>query len=658
MKNNIIKDFNLPSYIKGKSFAEASKLIDKKFKDRNDKASLETKNDLLTRLSKAQEYIKMQQALANNASQVPDQMNGQIPNGMQQFFEGGPIDFNAGNQGAYSTPDGELVDPLGQMGEQSGPGVGAYVGAATTAIDLGKTAFGKTGIDTSGATQPGQTKAGESALSGAAKGAQAGMMFGPWGAAIGGVVGGVAGFIGGNKRKKEESKAAHNFTLGQNANFRQSDFAFGGEITDPSNPTEPVYSPLNKSQLNNFNKNSNVQFTQEGADRLGLSTVKYSGPKIEDLNLGKYKDLNYFDISTNGDEYIVNPTKNNPHGPDTYKDVIKYLQTQNPNSKFARQNYIAPSNRMAMGGYTNKYDGITNPTGFLKPDEEFNDKLGFPISAGEKYGLGQGSKYYKPSSVISNLQGTSFNPEFAIPSDSEISKKVNSKINTESTLPKANLQPAVDWAKENYGSLLRYAPIVGNLTNKLKPSVTPRGNRLDNTYKPQLFDEATLINQINQQNVDRALTEASGGDLGALRTNLLAANLNKTKALSEGMIQGQAINRDENRFAFQSGMQRDSTNAQLEERYIERKAQDEGAFNTAKQAQRNALFEDIGKIGKEEVNKKLVKEMFGYTWNGKYFVDKEGNEYTSEDVKASIKSLKEQKEAAEKAQKEKNKEVN
>ena len=87
-------------------------------------------------------------------------------------------------------------------------------------------------------------------------------------------------------------------------------------------------------------------------------------------------------------------------------------------------------------------------------------------------------------------------------------------------------------------------------------------------------------------------------------------------------------------------MQKESTNAQLNDRYLERKAQDEGAFTSAKQAQRNALFEDVGKIGKEEVNKKMVQDMFGYKWNGKYYVDKKGNKHTQEDVMTQIKSKK------------------
>ena len=68
--------------------------------------------------------------------------------------------------------------------EGGGPGIGAYVGAAGTALSLGKMAFGNPGIDTSGATAPEEIPSkGSAALSGAMQGASAGMAFGPWGAA-------------------------------------------------------------------------------------------------------------------------------------------------------------------------------------------------------------------------------------------------------------------------------------------------------------------------------------------------------------------------------------------------------------------------------------------------------------------------------------------
>ena len=58
---DIISKFNLPSYIKGKSFAEASKIINKRSGDRTDVESVETKRELLDRLKQAQEFVKSQE---------------------------------------------------------------------------------------------------------------------------------------------------------------------------------------------------------------------------------------------------------------------------------------------------------------------------------------------------------------------------------------------------------------------------------------------------------------------------------------------------------------------------------------------------------------------------------------------------------------------
>jgi len=60
IKKGHIKRFNLPKYIAGKSFAEASKLIEKRFEDRNDNASLSTKEAFMSRAAESQEYTKLE----------------------------------------------------------------------------------------------------------------------------------------------------------------------------------------------------------------------------------------------------------------------------------------------------------------------------------------------------------------------------------------------------------------------------------------------------------------------------------------------------------------------------------------------------------------------------------------------------------------------
>lgn len=65
---NLKSEYGLPNSLKGKSFAKASEIINNKFKDREDKTSLETKQIFLDRLANLQEQIKQEEQQANNAN--------------------------------------------------------------------------------------------------------------------------------------------------------------------------------------------------------------------------------------------------------------------------------------------------------------------------------------------------------------------------------------------------------------------------------------------------------------------------------------------------------------------------------------------------------------------------------------------------------------
>jgi hypothetical protein len=201
------------------------------------------------------------------------------------------------------------------------------------------------------------------------------------------------------------------------------------------------------------------------------------------------------------------------------------------------------------------------------------------------------------------------------------------------------LRAGTNWLGENAGNIAQYAPVVGNLLalkNLEKPN-TPRGTRLGGVYSPGKYDEAALTNQINQQNIERSLTESSGGDLGALRTNLQSAGLGKLKALGEGMRSQRGLNIAEEDKKFRYGQQKDTFNAQLDERYLDRKARDQGAYETAKAGLEKGVTDSIGNIGREEVDKKTVKQMFGYKWNGKYWIDPKTNvKYTNKQVSEKV----------------------
>lgn len=92
INEDLAKQMNLPSYIKGKTFANASKSINDKFKDRNDIHTKATQKELLDRLANAQEYLKQQEAQINESMQS----NMQTPEFGNQFKGGGlmGLDFS------------------------------------------------------------------------------------------------------------------------------------------------------------------------------------------------------------------------------------------------------------------------------------------------------------------------------------------------------------------------------------------------------------------------------------------------------------------------------------------------------------------------------------------------------------------------------------
>jgi len=77
---DIMSQFNLPKYLKGKSFSEASKLIADRFKDRNTPEDVATLKELQGRLQSAQEFVKAKQQV-NVPQEGQEQPMHQMPDG-------------------------------------------------------------------------------------------------------------------------------------------------------------------------------------------------------------------------------------------------------------------------------------------------------------------------------------------------------------------------------------------------------------------------------------------------------------------------------------------------------------------------------------------------------------------------------------------------
>lgn len=88
-------EYNLPNTLKGKTFAKASEIINNKFKEREDKVSLETKQVFLDRLASLQEELKQAEKDAE-----------MIANG---------IDPNIENQAILDTQNEQTIDSIGEQ---------------------------------------------------------------------------------------------------------------------------------------------------------------------------------------------------------------------------------------------------------------------------------------------------------------------------------------------------------------------------------------------------------------------------------------------------------------------------------------------------------------------------------------------------------------
>lgn len=88
-------EYNLPNALKGKTFADASKIINNKFKEREDKVSLETKQVFLDRLASLQEELKQ-----------AEQDAAMIANG---------INPDIAKQALIDTQNEETIDSIGEQ---------------------------------------------------------------------------------------------------------------------------------------------------------------------------------------------------------------------------------------------------------------------------------------------------------------------------------------------------------------------------------------------------------------------------------------------------------------------------------------------------------------------------------------------------------------
>ena len=587
LDSNIVSQYNLPKSLVGKSVADATKFIDNKFKGRNDKISQSTKNGMLSKIAEAQEAMKPQEPEMEQSQESMIDPTQMAFGGFTQYDTLDPnagIGYKFGSSINPSTTD-VVSSGLKDASSKTGLGLSSALSAGSTAIDLGKTAFGKPAQDTSGLAPSAKVNSGGMIAGSAMKGASAGMAFGPLGAGIGAAVGGVAGLLGSGKAKKAALKNSNNFARRTNAQFSDQ-YALGGEILNPIDPIKVLTakqgissSPVNENPL--FNTKRIVKY-QPGVtnDKLGRGFYLYS------------KDNTQPGFDPNRDREFIKQS-----------EMLAVQRT--PEWKEYMRNQSIQPKQFAMGGEIDPmyYENLKLTPRNTAPIESISNLK--PAGTTVPYTIGT-----QPAVDISNA-----NRQFAPgPSDLDMLKYNAGKIG--------------NYINQNAGNIARYAPIATNAL-QLAQLKKPQGERLDrlgNRYKPEYVDETSLQNIANQtmNNTINAISQ-SGASEGQIRSSILGSQLQRTKALSDAYSNAAAQNRATNDRAQTFNLGVDQVNLQQSNTEKENFARDQAAYRNAKREYITGIGEGIGDIGKEQVQKKIIAKTTGYRWDGTYVKDTTGN---------------------------------
>jgi hypothetical protein len=589
---NVVSQYNLPKSLIGKSVADATKYIDDKFKGRNDKISQSTKNSMLSKVAEAQESMKpqepeMEQPQESMEQGYPQEMidDDQMALGstVRKLEGGGFTDSIIGQGfGAEATAD------------QKNAALGAGLGTLTTAMDLGKTAFGKPAQDTSGLAASEKINSGAMIGGSTLKGATAGMVFGPWGAGIGALVGAGAGLLGAGKAEKAALKNTNNYAINTNKKVSDNYFAMGGKI-DPKKIT--------KQDLQNTvilpNTNSSIQ-----SDRFRYAVGEQSGVQHGSNGEPGY----YLYYGKKPGDAGFNPAVNrefvNQQGYNTYMSSPQGQQYRRNLATKTKQ----PVEQFEDGGWlkNNRPYYMTNPGPITMgpnrvPTESILETGGLkPVGTTVPYTIGA-----QPKIDISNA-----NRQFTTVNKPGFGKQV-----WEGT------KAVGKYGYENAGNLARYAPIAANALQlaQLKKPQSERLDRLENRYKPEYVDEAQLQNIANQtmNNSVNAIGQ-SGASQGQLRSSIIGSQLQRTKALSDSYGQAAAQNRATNDRAQTFNLGVDQVNLGQSTLEKDINARNQGAYDTEKSKLIGKIGENIGNVGTEQAYKKIALTTTGYSWLGEF----------------------------------------
>ncbi len=280
---------------------------------------------------------------------------------------------------------------------------------------------------------------------------------------------------------------------------------------------------------------------------------------------------------------------------------ISKRNEDNRRREFERNQSIIASSKgvtdFAYGGELNEGDPRKKLFS-LSDTDEYNNLLA-TNNLSNQYSL---NKYLSPTSEIPNIR-TSTDTTTTNGFDWKNIGKYSGKIG------------------DTLGKAARYAPIAMNAyqLSQLDKPTYERLNRLDSRFRPEYVDEKSLQNISGNEydNTVNAITQM-GGSEGATRNAILAAGLNKSKALGQAYMSAAEQNRATNVQGQQFNLGIDQANLQQSNAELDINDRNSAAYRNEKSKYLAEIGNGIGDIGKEQIYKQIAATTTGYNWLGEF----------------------------------------
>ena len=183
------------------------------------------------------------------------------------------------------------------------------------------------------------------------------------------------------------------------------------------------------------------------------------------------------------------------------------------------------------------------------------------------------------------------------------------------------------------------APAISNykqLKNLSKPEYE-KMQRLNAKYRPQFVDETAGQNIVRNQfnSTSDNIKNATAGSQAAMRSNLLGAQLNMQKGLSEARQSAEAQNRQQRIAADQFNANVDQFNISQDAREKDINARNMAAYRKAKSQLKANAAENIAGVGKFMRDESTLRKIYGYDSKGNKISEKEAAKKAAKETEAA-----------------------